>query len=132
MTERILLFDGVCNLCNGAVQFVINRDERQKFRFASLQSEAGQDLLRHFGLSTQRFDSFVLIEGERFHTESTAALRVAKQMGGGWPLLYAFIIVPAPIRNAVYRFVARNRYRWFGRKESCAIPTPGLEARFLG
>ncbi len=128
---RLLLFDGVCNLCNGAVQFVIERDPEQKFMFASLQSVTGQERLRHFGLSTQHFDSFVLIEGKRFYTESTAALRVARHMGGGWPLLYAFIIVPAPIRNAVYRFVARNRYRWFGRQDSCAMPTPELKARFL-
>jgi len=131
MDEHILLFDGLCNLCNGAVQFVINRDTKHRFRFASLQSEVGQDTLRHFRLSTQRFDSLVLIEGGHLHTESTAALRVARHMGGGWPLLYAFILVPAPIRNAVYRFVARNRYRWFGRKDSCTMPTPDLKARFL-
>ena len=129
--SRLLLFDGVCNLCNGAVQFVIERDAGRKFMFASLQSATGQERLRHFGLSTQHFDSFVLIEGERFYTESTAALRVARQMDGGWPLLYAFITVPAPVRNAVYRFVARNRYRWFGRQDSCAMPTPELKARFL-
>ncbi len=129
--ERILLFDGVCNLCNGAVQFVIERDTRQAFKFASLQSEAGQSLLQRFQLPTEKFDSFVLVEGEKFYTESTAALRVTRQLPGAWSWLYAFIIVPKPIRDFVYRTIAKNRYRWFGIQESCMMPTPELKARFL-
>jgi predicted DCC family thiol-disulfide oxidoreductase YuxK len=129
--ERILLFDGVCNLCNGVVQFVIERDHRQQFKFASLQSEAGQALLQKFRLPTQQFDSFVLVEGQTCFTESTAALRVARQLPGLWSWLYICIIVPKPIRDWVYRTVARNRYRWFGKQESCMMPTPELKARFL-
>jgi predicted DCC family thiol-disulfide oxidoreductase YuxK len=127
----LLLFDGVCNLCNGVVQFVIRHDRAGRFRFAALQSEPGQAMLRQFGLSTQQFDSFVYVKDGQFFTESTAALRVARDLGGAWRLLYGFIIVPRPLRDAVYRWVARNRYRFFGRQESCMIPTPELRARFL-
>ncbi len=129
--QRILLFDGVCNLCTGVVQFVIERDTQNKFRFASLQSEAGQAFLQKFRLPTQKFDSFILIEGDRYYTESRAALRLARQLPGAWSWLYGFIIVPKFIRDFVYRTVARNRYRWFGTQESCMIPTPELQARFL-
>lgn len=127
----ILLFDGVCNLCNGVVRFVIGRDPKGKFLFAALQSDAGQAFLRRFHLSTGDFETFVLVEKGRHYTQSTAALRVAKGLSGLWPLLYAFIIVPKPIRDFFYAIVARNRYRWFGRREVCMIPTEGLAKRFL-
>jgi predicted DCC family thiol-disulfide oxidoreductase YuxK len=130
-SQPTLLFDGVCNLCNAAVTFVINHDSKKHFRFASLQSQTGQDILRQIGRPTDQFDSFVLWENGRFHEQSTAALRVARQLSGGWPLLYGFIIIPKAIRDAVYRFVARNRYRWFGRRDACMLPTPELKARFL-
>ena len=130
-TRSIVLFDGVCNLCNGAVQFIINRDPEGRFSFASLQSAAGQARLREFGLSTDAFDSFVLVEGGKAYTRSTAALRIARQLPGPWRFLYALIIVPRPLRDWAYDLVARNRYRLFGRRDSCMIPTPELKAKFL-
>lgn len=132
MTNNILLFDGVCNLCNGVVQFVIRHDSAERFRFAALQSDAGQALLTQFGLSTTQFDSFVYVKDETFYTESTAALQVARDMGGAWSLLWGLMIFPRFIRDAVYRLVARNRYRVFGKQDACMIPTPELKARFLG
>lgn len=128
---HILMFDGVCNLCNGVVQFVIRRDPEGKFRFAALQSETGQDLLARFRLPLEDFETFVLIEQDRNYTKSTAALRMVRRITGLWPLLYIFIIVPRPIRDFVYGVVARNRYRWFGRQDRCMIPTEGMAERFL-
>ena len=129
-TGPVLLFDGVCNLCTGSVQFIIKRDPTKKFRFASLQSEFGQQVLAQHQLNTDTFDSLVLLEDGKIHQRSTAALRIARQLSGAWPMLYAFIIVPAFIRNAVYNFIARNRYKWFGKKEACWLPTPDLQALF--
>jgi predicted DCC family thiol-disulfide oxidoreductase YuxK len=127
----VLLFDGVCNLCNGAVRFVAERDPRGVFRFASLQSEAGQALLRQHGLRAGDFDSVVLVDGARVLTKSAAALAVAARLSGGWPALSAFRFVPRPLRDAVYDLVARHRYRVFGRTDECMIPTPELRGRFL-
>ncbi len=127
----ILLFDGVCNLCNGLVQFTIERDPQGKFKFASLQSNSGQSLLKKFNLPTDDFDSFVLVNGDKHYTKSTASLRVAKGFGGFWALFYGFIIIPKPLRDSVYNLIARNRYRWFGKQETCWMPTPELKARFL-
>lgn len=129
--HSIILFDGVCNLCNSSVQFVIKHDKQKQFVFASLQSDAGQNLLKQYQLPTQNFNSFILIQNEKVFIKSTAALMVAKQLSGLTKLLYGFIIVPAFIRNAVYNFIAKNRYKWFGKKDSCMIPTPDLKARFL-
>ena len=129
--RSIVLFDGVCNLCNGAVQFIISRDPEGRFAFASLQSAAGQARLRRLGLSTNEFDTFVLVEGGNAYTRSTAALRIARQLPGAWRLLYALMIVPRPVRDWVYGLVARNRYRLFGRRDSCMLPTPELKAKFL-
>ncbi len=130
-TRSIVLFDGVCNLCNGAVQFIIHRDPAGRFSFASLQSAAGQAQLRQFGLSTDAFETFVLVEGGKAYTRSTAALRIARQLPGAWRFLYGLIIVPRPVRDWAYGLVARNRYRLFGRRDSCMIPTPELKAKFL-
>lgn len=132
MKQDILLFDGVCNLCNGSVQFIITRDVKQKFVFASLQSEKGQELLTKFKLPTENFDSFVLVKGDKYYTKSTAALLVFSSFGGLWLLLKIFLIFPAFLRNIVYNLVAKNRYKWFGKKESCWLPTPELKSRFLG
>ena len=131
MEKPILLFDGVCNLCNGSVQFIIERDTKKQFLFASLQSEKGQELLTKFNLPTQDFDSFVFIEGEKIYTKSTAALRVFSRFGGLWSLLKIFLLVPAFLRNLVYSLVAKNRYKWFGKSESCWLPTPDLQSPFL-
>jgi predicted DCC family thiol-disulfide oxidoreductase YuxK len=127
----IVLFDGVCNLCNSSVQFVLKRDAADYFRFAALQSDTGQQLLQQSGLPTQHFSTFVFIKKGKYYTQSTAALKVAKRLNGLWPLLYAFIVVPPFIRNFFYRLIANNRYRWFGRQESCMIPTPELKAKFI-
>ncbi len=130
-SHPVLLFDGVCNLCNGAVQFIIRRDPRGKVHFAALQSEAGQQLLEQFPQAPRDVSTIILVEKGKLYTRSDAALRVARHLSGAWPALYGFIIVPRPIRNAVYNWVARNRYRWFGKKDQCMIPTPNLKARFL-
>ena len=130
-THPIILFDGICNLCNGAVQFVIKHDPEAMFHFASLQSEAGQTLLQQYNLPKNNFSSFVLIDDDKAYTKSTAALKVAKRLNGGVKLLYGFIIVPPFIRNAVYNTIAKNRYKWFGKKNECMIPTPALQSRFL-
>jgi predicted DCC family thiol-disulfide oxidoreductase YuxK len=130
--HSILLFDGVCNLCNRVVLFVIKRDAGAKFRFAALQSEAGQRLLKKFKLPLNDFDSFVLIIGEKYYLRSTAGLHVFKELGGSWKLIYYLLIIfPVPLRDLVYRFVAKTRYRIFGRKDSCMIPSPGIKERFL-
>ncbi len=129
--SAVVLFDGVCNLCNGTVLFVIDRDPEEIFRFAALQTELARRLLAEHGSTGEGLSSLILLEGGRHYTESTAALRIARRLSGAWPLLYAFSLVPRPVRDAVYRWIARNRYRWFGRSESCRIPTPALSARFL-
>lgn len=127
----VLLFDGVCNLCNGAVQFIIARDKKAVFKFAALQSEAGQSLLRKYNLPVKDFESFVLINNDTAYTESTAALTVAKLLGGVWKLAYVLIVIPKFIRDFFYRLVANSRYKIFGRQESCMLPTPELKSRFL-
>jgi predicted DCC family thiol-disulfide oxidoreductase YuxK len=125
----VVLFDGVCNLCNGAVTFVIEHDRDSYFRFASLQSGTGTAFLR--GRTEELPDSIVLVEAGRIYTRSEAALRIARRLDGAYPLLYALIVVPRWIRDRVYDWVARNRYRWFGKREACMIPTPELRERFL-
>lgn len=130
--DRLLLFDGVCNLCNGAVQFIIERDKEARFRFASLQSKVGEEVLRANNLRTDEFASFIYLRKGRTLMRSDAALNIARDLGGAWKLAYGFIIVPRFIRDAVYNLVARNRYRWFGRKDECWLPTPELKARFVG
>lgn len=127
----ILLFDGVCNLCHGTVRFVVERDPGARVRFAPLQSGVGRDLLQRHGLPTDTVDTVVLIEGGRAWLRSDAAIRVVAGLGGAWGLLRALLAIPRPLRDAAYDFVARNRYRWFGRRDSCPVPTPEQRARFL-
>lgn len=129
--QSIVLFDGVCNLCNGAVTFLIRNDKHDRFRFAALQSEMGADLTRKYRIDTQEVDSIVLIENDKAYVRSDAALRIARRMSGAYPLLYAFFIIPKFLRDPIYKWVARNRYRWFGKKDQCMIPTPELKAKFL-
>ena len=132
MTAKpIILFDGICNLCNGAVQFIIKHDPEKKFLFTSLQSDAGQQLLKEYKLPSENFNSFLLLQDDTILSKSTAALKVASQLKSAWKLLYIFIIVPKFIRDAVYSYIAANRYKWFGKKDNCMIPTPELQARFL-
>jgi len=129
--KPIVLFDGVCNLCNQVVQFIIKRDKKKRFLFASLQGKTGQEVLKKFNLSSTDFDSFIVLEGDKIYTRSTAALRMLKQMRGRWKFLYGFIIVPRFIRNGVYDWIARNRYKWYGKRNECMIPRPDLKERFL-
>jgi predicted DCC family thiol-disulfide oxidoreductase YuxK len=129
--SAIILFDGVCNLCNGFVQFVIRQDRDSRFRFASLQSDTARELLQDQAGAGQSLDSVVLIENGRHYKQSTAALRILRHLSGAWPLLYGLIVVPAFVRDRVYAWVAANRYRWFGQRDSCMLPTPELKARFL-
>lgn len=130
-SPSIILFDGVCNLCNASVNFVIDRDPAAHFRFGALQSEGGRALLAAHDVPDTWLDSIVLIEGDRVYTASDAALRIARRLPGAWSLLWVFRVVPRPIRDAVYNWIARNRYRWFGRQDSCRMPTPDLAARFI-
>ncbi len=127
----IILFDGVCNLCNGAVQFVIKNDKKKLFRFAALQSEIGIELSKKYNLPSDTMNTFVAIINDKSYTRSTAALEVTKMLGGILSLAYVFIIVPPLIRDSVYNWIAKNRYSWFGKQESCMIPTPELRDRFL-
>jgi predicted DCC family thiol-disulfide oxidoreductase YuxK len=127
----IILFDGVCNLCNGAVQFIIRRDPRGHFKFAAQQSDTGKAILQQFHIKAGEAETIILIEGGQHFTQSTAALRISKRLRGLWPLVYAAILVPPFLRNAIYDYIARNRYRWFGRKDQCMIPTPEMKKRFL-
>lgn len=128
---KIILFDGVCNLCNGAVNFLIRHDKKNKFKFAALQDEVGKKLVLQYGIDTKTTDSIVLLDQNKAYTKSTAALRISKYLSGAYPLLYMLIIVPAFFRNRVYDWVAKNRYRWFGKKESCMVPTPELKEKFI-
>jgi predicted DCC family thiol-disulfide oxidoreductase YuxK len=127
----VILFDGVCNLCNTAVQFVIERDPTAIFRFAALQSDFGQAILAKNAVNTEGGDTMILVENGQVYDRSTAALRVAKRLSGGIQLLSIFLIVPKPIRDFFYKIIARNRYRWFGKQETCWLPTKELKARFL-
>ena len=129
--KYIFLFDGVCNLCNGFVQFIIKRDPKGKFKFASLQSESGQALLKKIGLPPHDLDSLVLIAGDNYFLKSSAGLRILKELGGFWKLFYILIIFPKGLRDFVYDGIAKTRYRIFGKRDTCMIPTPDMKERFL-
>ncbi len=131
MQGPLVLFDGVCNLCNRSVNFILDHDRHKRFHFAALQSDAGQAVLRHFGLRTDDFDTAVLVEHGRAYTKSSAALRIARNLGGWWSLLALLLTIPPLLRDAAYDLLARNRYRWFGKAESCRVPTPEIRDRFL-
>lgn len=129
VAENIILFDGMCNFCDASVQFIIRRDKQGMFKFASLQGEKGTTLRNKFALPDD-LDSFILVAGDKVHVKSSAALHVARRLRGLWKFLYIFMIVPRSIRDAVYDFVAKNRYKWFGKKESCMLPSPEIRERF--
>jgi predicted DCC family thiol-disulfide oxidoreductase YuxK len=130
-SKKIILFDGVCNLCNRSVQFIIRRDKKKKFLFGSLQGKFGQEILKKYNLPADNFSSFMLLENEKLYTRSTAALRMLKHLGRGWQLMYGFIILPGFIRDSVYNWIAKNRYKWYGKRDECMVPAPELRERFL-
>ena len=129
--KPVILFDGVCNYCNSIVNFVIRHDKHNRLLFAPLQSQTGQELLRTYHLPVGDFNSFVFISEQKAWLRSSAALQVLRQLPWYWQWTRAFWIIPQFIRDAVYNLIARNRYRWFGKKETCMIPTPDVKARFL-
>jgi len=130
--KKIILFDGVCNLCDSIVQFIIKNDKNDVFRFVALQSDLGLSISRHIGVDTLKIDSILLYEPNvAYFYKAEAALKIAKYIGGIYGLLLVFSIFPNGISNAVYDYIARNRYKWFGKKESCMIPTPELKAKFF-
>ncbi|MNP34955.1 hypothetical protein D3C76_1282650 [compost metagenome] len=129
--SSIVLIDGMCFLCQGATKFIIRNDPAGRFHFASLQSVLGQKLLSERGVPMESMNTFVLIEDGHYYTRSTAALRIAKYLRGLWPLTYVLILIPNVIRDTVYQYIAKNRYRWFGKSDQCMLPTPELKGKWL-
>ena len=130
--HAVVLFDGVCNVCNDSVKFILARDAVGYFRFASLQSDVAKQLLTPFGLADMPIETMAVIEAGRVHLRSSAVLRVAQRLGGAWWLLGMLgRLVPRPVRDALYAYLVKNRYRWFGQSEQCLVPTPALRERFL-
>ena len=131
MEKKIVLFDGVCNLCNKAVTFIIEHDPKDEFRFAALQSDIGEELLAKHNIDRSKIDSIILIKEDKAYIKASAALRIAKDLKGLISLVYIFVILPKFITNTIYDFIARNRYDWFGKKDNCMIPTTDLKSKFL-
>ena len=127
----VILFDGVCNLCNGSILFILNRDPSGIFRFAPLQSETGKNLLSKFDLPNDNLDSIILVENNEYYLRSTAALKILQRLGALWKIVYVFMLVPRPVRDYIYDIVARNRYKWYGKRAECMIPSSDIESRFL-
>ena len=130
-TYPIVLFDGVCNFCNYWVSFAIKRDRKKKLRFASLQGETAKQILPQYNIQSSSLSSVIFIDNGRAYTQSSAAIRICKHLDGGWKLFYGLIIIPKFIRDFFYNIIARNRYKWYGKKESCMEPAPGLRERFI-
>lgn len=131
LNKSVILFDGVCNLCNSSIDFIIKRDKKDRFKVGALQEAAGKELLSKFKVNPEYLDSLVLIEGEEIYFRSTAALRIARNLSGLWPLFYGFIVLPSSIRDGIYDWIGKNRYRWFGKKNTCRLPTPEERAKFI-
>jgi predicted DCC family thiol-disulfide oxidoreductase YuxK len=130
--KKIILFDGVCNLCDATVQFLIKRDKKDIFRFVALQSQLGQEIVKYIGIDTSKTDSIILYEpGKAYYYKARAALEIASEIGGFYSLLSVFKILPNSLNNSVYDYVARNRYKWYGKKDACMLPTPEMKAKFL-
>ena len=129
--KSIIFFDGVCNLCNSSVNFIIKHDKKKQFLFASLQSDAAKEILLQYNSKKINLDSIVLLDNGKLFEKSTAALRISKHLNNGLFLLYIFIIIPTFIRDYLYNYIAKNRYKWYGKKDSCMIPTKDLKSRFL-
>ena len=131
VNQPVILFDGVCNFCSFWVNFAIKRDRKKKLKFAPLQGEAANNLLPQHNINPASLSSVVFIDHGKAWTQSSAAIRICKHLDGGWKLLYGLIIIPKFIRDFIYNIIARNRYKWFGKKESCMVPTQELRERFL-
>ncbi len=130
--KHIVLFDGVCNFCNDSVRFIMKRDKKDLYRFASLESDLGMQLTKERGIDTDKVDSIILIQpGEAYHIKSDAALEIAKNLSGLYPILGVFLYLPSAFRNFFYDFIARNRYKWFGKKDGCPMPTKEERDKFL-
>jgi predicted DCC family thiol-disulfide oxidoreductase YuxK len=130
--KKIILFDGVCNLCDSAVQFIIKHDKKDIFRFVALQSDLGQEIVKHIGIDTKNIDSIILYQpGIAYYYKSEAVLEIAKSLGGIFYLGTLFSIFPTSLNNHIYDYIAKNRYKWYGKKESCLVPTKELQAKFL-
>lgn len=129
--NQVVLFDGVCNLCNSSVNFLIDRDPDAQFRMASLQSSFAKEFLPQFGIDPEKIDSIAFYVDGRLFRRSRAVLEIARRMRRGWPLMYVFIIIPGFLRDGIYNWIARNRYKWFGKQDFCRMPTPELKSRFL-
>lgn len=129
--EQVIVFDGICNWCNAWVNFTIDHDPHAKFKFGTLQSEAAQQILKELRLPAKDFETFLLLEQGHVHTKSTAALRIVKQLSGFWPFFYLGIVIPRPLRDAAYDYIARHRYQWMGKSETCRVPTPAEHDRFV-
>ena len=127
----LILFDGVCNFCNYWVNFAIKRDRKKSLRFTPLQGETANRVLPRYKINPTALRSVIIIDKDRFYTQSSAAIRICKHLDGGWKLLYGLMIIPKFIRDALYNIIARNRYKWFGKKDHCMIPSPGVKERFL-
>ncbi len=131
MTKSVIFFDGLCNLCNSSIQFIIKRDKKEKFSFASLQSKYAKENLPYELIDAGNLQSIVYKKGEDIQVKSAAALTISKELSGLWPMLYIFIIIPMSVRDFVYDVIAKNRYKWFGKKDQCMIPSKELKSRFL-
>lgn len=131
VNKPILLFDGVCNFCNSSINFIIDNNSKKDILFSSLQSKTGQELLKKFNLPLESFSSLVLVEGDKYYTESTAALKVAEHLDGAWNKLIFLKIVPSFLRDGVYKVIAKNRYKWFGKQDMCRLPSKETKERFL-
>ena len=127
----VILFDGVCNFCNYWVRFAIRRDKKKELKFAALQGDTAKLLLPRYGISLNRLSSVIFIDAGKVYTQSSAAIRICRHLDGGWKLFYGLMIIPKFIRDALYNIIARNRYKWFGKKEECMVPTPEQKERFL-
>ncbi|KGO83520.1 thiol-disulfide oxidoreductase [Flavobacterium beibuense F44-8] len=132
VNKKIILFDGVCNLCDSTVQFIIKRDKKDIFRFVALQSELGEQIIKHIGVDRFKTDSIILYEpGVAYYYKAEAAIKIAANLGGLFPLMNIFSVLPKSLSNSVYDYIAKNRYKWYGKKDECMIPTPEMKAKFL-
>jgi len=130
--KKIILFDGVCNLCDSTVQFIIKHDKKDIFRFVAIQSDLGQKIIKYIGIDTSKTDSIILCEpGHSYYYKAEAAIKIIGQLGGIYSMISVFSLIPKWLSNKVYDYIARNRYKWYGKKDECMIPTPELKAKFL-